>query len=317
MQRLAALTVLAAMAALSALPARSQDAPLKVTVTMKPVYALVLQVMDGVGKPTLIVDGASSPHTYALKPSDAKALNDADVVFRVSESVEPFTAKAVRGLPKTVQVVTLENAPGVKRLARRTNANFETKGGGGHKGHDHDHGAKAGAMDGHIWLDPDNAKAIVAHVAKVLAEKRPASAAILQANAAKATARLDALSRELETALKPVAGKPYVIFHDALQYFEARFGLTAVGAVTADPEVPPSGKRLVDLRKKVGSLGATCVFSEPTFETRVGQSIVEGTRARLGQLDPEGILIPTGPDAYDAALQALAKSLTACLASPS
>jgi zinc transport system substrate-binding protein len=314
MSRIAALTLVAVLG--SSAPARAQEAPLKVTVTMKPIHALVLQVMDGAGVPTLIVDGASSPHTYSLKPSDAKALNDADVVFRVSEAIEPFTAKAVRGLPKSVQVVTLETAPGVTRLPRRTSGNFETKGGGAHKGHDHDQG-KAGSVDGHIWLDPDNGKAIVAQIAKVLSDKRPASAETFKANAGKATARLDALSRELETSLKPAVGKPYVIFHDALQYFEARFGLTAVGAVTADPEVPPSGKRLVDLRKKVSTLGATCVFSEPTFETRVGQSIVEGTQARIGQLDPEGILVPKGPDAYDMVLRGLAKSLTSCLAAPS
>ncbi len=296
----------------TAFGAKAQEAPLKVAVTMKPIHALVMQVMEGAGVPTLIVDGASSPHTYALKPSDAKALNDADVVVRVSEQVEPFTAKAIRGLPKSVQVVTLDTTPTIKRLPRRVSGDFATAA-GGHK--DHDHG-KPGGLDGHIWLDPDNAKLIVARVAKVLAEKRPGSAAVFQANAAKAALRLDALAQELEATLKPAVGKPYVIFHDALQYFEARFGVSAVGAVTADPELPPSGKRLVDLRKRVMSLGATCVFSEPTFETRVGQSIVEGTKARVGQLDPEGILVSKGPDAYDAVMRALAKSLTTCLAPP-
>lgn len=292
--------------------AYAQDVPLKVAVTLKPVHALVLQLMDGVGTPTLIVDGAASPHTYALKPSDAKALNDADVVIRVSETVEPFTAKIIKGLPKAVQVLTLETVPGVTRLPRRTGASFEIKGvASAHT--DHDHGKGDGKMDGHVWLDPDNAKAFITEIAKVLAAKRPAAADRINANAAKATARLDALRRELSAALQPVAGTPFVVFHDALQYFEARFGLTAVGAVTTDPEVPPSGKRLVELRKRVMGLSAACVFSEPTFETRVAQSIAEGTKARTGLLDPEGIKIDKGPDAYDATLRALAKSLTGCL----
>ena len=146
-------------------------------------------------------------------------------------------------------------------------------------------------MDSHVWLDPNNAKAIVAHIASVLAAKSPASADIFKANAANAMARLDALSAELAETLKPVAGRPYVVFHDALQYFEARFGLTAVGAVTADPDTPPSGKRLADLRKKTATLGGICVFSEPNFETRVVQSIIEGSKARAGVLDPEGALV--------------------------
>ena len=180
----------------------AQQAPLKVVVTIKPIHALVLQVMEGAGAPTLIVDGTASPHTYALKPSDAKVLNDADVVFRVSETLEAFTAKVVRGLPKSVQVVTLEMAPGVIRLARRTGANFASD---GHK-HDHDHGDKGKATDGHVWLDPNNAKAMVVHIATVLAAKRPAMADTFRANAAKATTRLDALSTELAEMLKPVAG---------------------------------------------------------------------------------------------------------------
>lgn len=295
--------------------ASAQDAPLKVAVTLKPIHALVMQVMDGVGTPALIVDGASSPHTYALKPSDAKALNQADIVFRVGDGVEPFTTKAVRNLPKSVEVVTLESAPGVARLPRRTSASFEIRGAAA-KAHDHDHGHEHGAssFDGHVWLDPENAKAMVAEIAKVLAEKRPQLAAAINANAAKATARLDALGTELASALRPAVGKPYVVFHDALQYFETRFGLAAIGAVTTDPETPPSGKRLIELRKIVSSLGATCVFSEPTFETRVGQSIVEGTKARVGVLDPEGIMVAKGPDAYDAILRGLANGLTACLA---
>ena len=294
--------------------ASAQNAPLKVAVTIKPIHALVLQVMDGAGTPTLIVDGTASPHTYALKPSDAKALNDADIVIRVSESLEGFTAKVVRGLPKAVQVVTLEEAPGVVRLKRRTGASFEPE--GGKHGHDHDHDAKGKAMDGHVWLDPKNAKAMVAHIAKTLSAKRPASADLFNANAAKATQRLDALAAELAETLKPVAGKPYVVFHDALQYLEIRYGLTAVGAVTADPETPPSGKRLADLRKKVSTLGATCVFSEPNFETRVVQSIIEGSRARAGVLDPEGALIPSGAGAYDAMMRGLAAGLRNCLALP-
>lgn len=290
----------------------AQSAPLKVAVTIKPIHALVMQVMDGTGAPTLIVDGTASPHTYALKPSDAKALNDADIVFRISETLEAFTAKVVRGLPKSVQVITLEEAPGVVRLKRRTSVNFAAEG----HAHGHDHGAKGKAMDGHVWLDPNNAKAMVAHIAAVLAAKRPASADTFKANAAKATARLDVLSAELAGTLKSLAGKPYVVFHDALQYLETRYGLTAVGAVTADPETPPSGKRLADLRKKVATLGATCVFSEPNFETRVVQSIIEGSSARAGVLDPEGALVPPGAGAYDAMMRALASSLKACLAPP-
>ena len=88
-------------------PAAAQT---KVVVTIKPLHALVASVMSGVGTPDLLVKGAASPHTYAMKPSDAKALNAADLFFRMSESVEPFTIKVVRALPRRVEVVTLQGA---------------------------------------------------------------------------------------------------------------------------------------------------------------------------------------------------------------
>ncbi len=312
-------TVIAAGCATSV--ATAQEAQLKVAVTMKPIHALALQVMEGVAKPTLVVDGTASPHTYALKPSDAKMLNEADVLFRVSETLEPFTAKLVRSLPKSVQVVTLEQAVGVKTLARRTNAAFEKHEHSEKQHADHKHGAAAKSakvnIDGHIWLNPDNAKAIVTTMVATLSAKRPTQAAVLKANGDKAIARLDLLDQELTKSLKTAAGKPYVVFHDAFQYLEARYGLTPVGSITVDPETPPSGKRLSDLRKKITTLKASCVFAEPSFESKLVQTVIEGTPAKTGVLDAEGLSTPAGADAYEVIMRKLAASLTECLAQAS
>ena len=306
-------------AMVAAMPAAAQT---KVVVSIKPLHALVASVMSGVGSPDVLVKGASSPHTYAMKPSDAKALNNADLFFRMSETVEPFTAKVVRSLPKSVEVVTLQEAPGLKLLPRRTGNTFEahTHAGekGGHK-HDHGHGKAAkieGALDGHAWLDPDNAKAMVSRIAQALSGKYPASADAFKANAQTLTARLDALAAELDAALKPAAGKPYIVFHDAFQYLEARFGLIPVGSISISPEVPPGAKRLSELRRKVVSLGALCVFAEPQFDTRLVQNLVEGTSVRTGTLDPEASRLEPGPDLYFMLMRRLADDLKNCLAPP-
>jgi zinc transport system substrate-binding protein len=319
---LAALTVALANAGGLAYAQTPADKPLKVVVTLKPIHALALQVLDGVAAPVLVVDGAASPHTFALKPSDAKLFNDADVVVRVSEALEPFTARIVRSLPKSVQVVTLQEAAGIKTLARRPGPMFEThahgkagKGGGttGAKGGNHAHDHKA-AVDGHLWLAPDNAKAIVAELARIGSLKRPQAAAQITANAAKAVARIEALDREIAAQLATAQGRPYVVFHDALQYFEQRYGLTPVGSISVDPEVPPSAKRLSDLRARIKTLNAACVFTEPGYETKVVQSVTEGTTAKTGVLDPEALTIDKGPDAYDALMRRLADAFRLCLA---
>jgi zinc transport system substrate-binding protein len=283
----------------------------KVVVTIKPLHALVGQVMGQTGTPELLVQGANSAHTYALKPSDAAKLNRADLFFRMSDIMEPFTAKLARSLPKRVQLVTLQDTRALKLYKRRTGSTFEDE--HDHDDHGHDHGHGHGSLDGHAWLDTANAKLMAARIAQVLSAKDPGNAKVYRANAVALGAKLDALDAELKGELAPVAGKPFVVFHDALQYFERRYGLRAVGSIAISPEVPPSAKRLSTLRKRVASLGAVCVFAEPQFDTRLADNVVEGTKARIGTIDPEGSKIDAGPDLYFALLRNLARDLKACL----
>jgi zinc transport system substrate-binding protein len=284
---------------------------LEVVVTIKPLHALVARVMSGAGTPQLLVQGALSPHTYVLKPSDAAKLNSADILFRMSETMEPFTAKVVKSLPRRVQTVTLQDTPALVLLGRRAGATFEAS---GEAEGNHHHGHSQGAIDGHAWLDPVNAKTMVGRIEEALSAKDPARAAVFRANAEALRADLDALSAELARELAPVAGKPYVVLHDALQYFELRYRLTAAGSITVSPEMPPSAKRLSILRRELGARRAECVFAEPQFETRLVDSVVEGTPARVGTIDPEGARIEPGPDLYFTLLRNLAKDLKACLA---
>ncbi|NOU05994.1 MAG: zinc ABC transporter solute-binding protein [Hyphomicrobiaceae bacterium] len=294
--------------------ATAQDAKPRVVVTIKPVHSLVAKVMGSTGTPALIVDGNASPHTYSLKPSDAKALTDAEIIFRVSERLEPFTAK-IRN-PGS-RLVTLIEAKGVTTLKARAGGPFEkhidTANVGKSHAHDHDAPAKGASLDGHIWLDPANAKAMLDSIAAALSTKAPSNTATYKANADAAKQELDALSLEIAMTLKGLENKPYIVFHDAYQYFERRFGLTVAGSITADPDTPLSGKRLSDVRKKITSLGATCVFGEPNFDTKVITTVTEGTTAKTGTLDPEGASLKSGVDFYEALLRKLAADAKACL----
>lgn len=297
----------------------------KVVVTIKPVHALVSEVMEGVGTPTLIVDGSASPHTFTLRPSTARAINDADVFIRISDSLEPFTRKIVQALPASVTVVTLADSHGMTLLDQRHGGTFEphTHSHGeshadadddhdGHEAHA-DHDDDEAGKDGHIWLDPQNAKAIVSVVTEALSLRYPDYASKFAANAAALDRRLDALNQELTAELSGARGKPFILFHDATQYFENRFGLTAVGSITVSPDVPPSARRLTEVRQKIASLGAVCVFSEPSFQPKLVTAVTEGTQARGGTLDAEGIMLTPGPELYFNLMRGLAHNLTSCL----
>ena len=284
----------------------------RVVVSIKPLHALVAGVMAGVGAPDLLVKGSASPHTYAMRPSDARALNEADIFFRMSELVEPFTAKIVRALPARVEVVTLQDAPGLKLLPRRAGNTFEPHAGKGMQ-HDHEEAVTPGVVDGHVWLDPSNAKAMVDRVERALSDKYPAHAAAFKANARKLNGDLDRLAKELHATLEPVADKPYIVFHDAFQYLEARYGLSAVGSISISPGISPSAKRLSQLRSKVVTLAAVCVFAEPQFDRRLVQNLTEGTGARTGTLDAEAISLEPGPDLYFILMRRLADDIRQCL----
>jgi zinc transport system substrate-binding protein len=229
----------------------------------------------------------------------------------VSESLEPFTGKIVTALPERVRLVTLAQTPGLRLFDRRTSGTFESHARGA--GDDHEEGDDRAGKDGHIWLDPDNAKAIVAYLAQVLSERAPEHAPRLRANAQALNARIDELTARIENELEPLKNKPFVVFHDAYQYFDRRFGLDAIGSITVSPEAQPSAKRLTELRRKIRALKAVCVFAEPLFQPNLVAAVTEGTDARSGTLDPAGTTLAPGADLYFTLMRNLTAGLRSCL----
>lgn len=315
--------------------ATANQPPPKVVVSVAPLHSLVASVMAGVGEPTLLLPGGASPHATSLKPSDARALNQAELVLWVGPALEGFLVKPLRSLATEADVITLIEEPSVTRLALRDGGTWEAHehdddahGHGehghedsGHEDHGHndedhhaeedqDHGA---AIDPHLWLDPRNAIAIVNVVAQRLSTIDPANADKYRANAQALAARLDQLDNDLEDDLAPHAAVPYLVFHDAYQYFERRYGLAAKGSIAASPERSPGARRVAEMRDKIRTLGVVCVFSEPQFPPSLVATLIEGSTARAGVLDPVGAELTPGPDLYPSLLRSLARGLSDCL----
>ncbi|MBB4520749.1 zinc transport system substrate-binding protein [Rhizobium leguminosarum] len=294
---------------------RAADAPVVVT-SIKPIHSLVSAIMQGVGEPKLIVDGAASPHTYNLKPSNARALQDARVIFWVGPGLEAFLEKPLQALGRDASIAELDNAPGLVKLPFREGGAFEPHDDAPEHEHDHaeaDHDHDA--FDTHLWLDPMNAKAMAALITTTLVAADPANALTYQGNAKALNDRLDALDAEIKGIVAPVKGKPFIVFHDAYQYFEHRYGIRVAGSITVSPETIPGAERVSEIRHKVGELGATCVFAEPQFEPRLVNVVIEGTRAKSGVLDPEAATLKAGPDLYFTLMRGIADSMKDCLSS--
>ena len=277
-----------------------------VVASVKPIHSLVAGVMAGVAEPTLLVRGAASPHTYALRPSDATALEDADVVFWIGEPFETFLAKPLQALSDESRIVELAESEALALLPPREGGLWEP--------HLDGHGD---GVDGHMWLDPRNARIMTARIASVLAERDPEHAEIYRTNADALQARLDVLDAALAARLTPVKNVPFIVFHDAYQYLEKRYGLAGVGSITVSPEQPPGARRIQEVQEKIASRGARCVFSEPNFEPALVDMVTAGTPARSGVLDPEGASLAEGAELYFELLRGIGHSLRSCLAAGS
>jgi zinc transport system substrate-binding protein len=296
-----------------ALPSAAWAAP-RVVASIPPVHSLVAGVMDGVGVPDLLVGAGASAHTYSLRPSEARLLQRAELVFWIGPVYETFLEKPLGALSSNAKIVRLMDARGVKVLPAREGGPWEEHAGEGHD-HKHSHGAKGqtAEADGHLFLDPENAKAMVRAAVEALAVADAANAARYRGNGDAVLARLDALDAELRTTVAPVRDKPFIVFHDAYQYLEQRYGLNAVGSITVSPERQPGAQRLQRLRRKITQLNAVCVFAEPQFEPTLVQTVVERTKAKTGVLDYMGVANAPGRDAYFEMMRGMARALTGCL----
>ncbi|PYE44811.1 zinc transport system substrate-binding protein [Rhizobium sp. PP-F2F-G20b] len=307
--------ILAATAFLAAGTAHAQTPD--VVVSIKPIHSLVASIMAGVGEPKLIVEGAASPHTYNMKPSNAAALQKAKIVFWMGEGMEHFLEKPLETLGSKATIIALEEAPGVEKLPQREGGPFEPHDDGDEAedahGHDAKHAHDDGEFDMHSWLDPRNAKAMAAEIETVLAKADPEHAATYRTNRETLDARIDALDLAIAATVAPIKDRPFIVFHDAYQYFENRYGVSVAGSITVSPETAPGAQRLKEIHAKIEKLGATCVFAEPQFEPKLVNVVLEGTTARSGTLDPEAGTLTAGPDLYFQLMNGVAQSLASCL----
>jgi zinc transport system substrate-binding protein len=296
---------LAGAAMVAALPAAAK-VPV-VAADIAPVASIAARVMQGVGAPGLILPPGASPHGYALRPSDARLLGDADIVVWVGPALTPWLADPIDALAPEAVRVTLETTPGVETLPVRSGAAFEA---------DTDEPAPppgTAAIDGHLWLDPENAIAAARAIAAALAAADPEDAAAYAANSEAFAAEMAAEQAEIAARLAPLRGRPFLVFHDAYHYFEHRFDFPAAGSIVLQDGQAPGTARVAAIRRRVEDGGIVCAFAEPEFEPRLLRTVTEGTEVRTGVIDGLGATLPPGPALYPALIEGIADSLEACL----
>lgn len=286
------------------------EAPVVVT-DIAPVYALTAQVMQGVGDPVLLVDPGASPHGYALRPSKARALNDADLIVWVGHALTPWLEKPIDALGHDAMLELLD-LPETHQLQQRGGVSFAEHAHGDHDdhGHDKDDHDDHGGTDPHAWLDPRNGAAWLEAIAAELSRIDPENAATYAANAQAGVAQLTRLEAEIRQML-PAAPSGFVVFHDAYHHFEYRFGLSAAGAISLSDATAPSAGRIAALKESLGEMNVSCAFTEPQFNSAI-LSALDAEGLRVSVLDPLGADVPLGPDHYAQTLRQMATAFAKC-----
>ena len=323
----------------------SANADIKVVTSIKPIHSLASYLMDGVSKPDLIVDGYASPHGFALKPSHAKMLQDADLIFWVGEDLENFLEKPLKSIAKKAEKIELMRIKGLNVLKFRERNIFDDHDDHGHGEDDHDddhdghakkkkdghddhdghdedghkedghddHGHEShahGEYDPHIWLDPINAKVILKEMTEHLVENDSKNASVYKKNLENALRDLDKLTMNVMTELNQSTSS--IVFHDAYQYFEERFNINILGAFTVNTDVMPGAEQLSEIREIIEHDNVTCVFSEPQFNPDIIKAVAKDMNIKTGVIDPLGATLNPGKDLYFDLISNMSKSFKGC-----
>jgi len=307
----------------------SANAEIKVVTSIKPIHSLASYLMDGIGKPGLIVDGYASPHSFSMKPSHAKMLQNADIVFWVGEGMENFLKKPLSSIAKKAEKIELIEVKGLNILKFRERNIFEehnhddhddhAKKEDAHDDHDHDDHAKKeddheghahGEYDSHIWLDPMNAKVILNEMAEHLIENDAENASKYKNNLKKALKEIDTLIIQVMTELNKSVSS--IVFHDAYQYFEQRFNVNILGAFTVNPDVMPGAEQLAEIREIIEHDKVACVFSEPQFNPNIISAVAKDMKIKTGVLDPLGATLDPGKNLYFNLIKNMSLSFKDC-----
>ncbi len=313
-------------------------ADIKVVASIKPIHSLASYLMDGVGKPDLIVDGYASPHGFAMKPSHAKMLQNADLIFWVGEDLESFLEKPLKSIAKKAEKIELMEIKKLTKLEFRERNIFEGHDDHGHDEHkehghkeekhdDHKHdehkehghkedkhddhqGHAHGEHDPHIWLDPMNAKVILSEMAEHLIENDQENASKYKTNLKKANKDLDKLVKKVKSELNKDFKS--IVFHDAYQYFEKRFDVNILGAFTVNTDVMPGAEQLSEIREIIEHDKVSCVFSEPQFNPDIINAVAKDMNIKTGVLDPLGATLTPGKTLYFDLISNMSKSFKGC-----
>ncbi|MEH6567274.1 MAG: zinc ABC transporter substrate-binding protein ZnuA [Halopseudomonas sp.] len=294
----------------------------KVLTSIKPVQQISAALLAGIDEPAVLLPPGASPHVFALRPSDRRALASAERIYWIGPSLERFLVEVLHERDSARELIHVpglslrefDEAHDHQHETEEAHADHADEHGDEHaheQGHEHDDSN----LDPHIWLSPENALTIARWMRDDLAPLYPEQQARLDSNLAAFEQSITALEQSLQQRFAPLSDKPYFVFHDGYDYLEAYLGIAHRGVFSLAHEIQPGARHVNELRQTLSAAAPACVFSEPQFTPRLVRSLTEGLQVKSAQLDPLGSDIKVGPQGYEQQLRELTDTLAGCLES--
>lgn len=263
----------------------ASDSP-RVLVTIKPYHSLVSSLLEGITKPELLLDGYQSPHTFQLRPHEARALADADVIIWVGPTLETPLAPRLRHA-NNQHIIQITDADEAHH-------------------HHHDHEA-----DPHRWLDPVITREDSKQIAAALIHAYPEYREQISTRLAQLTTQLRQLDHDIKKTLtdKPVSA---LLYHAAWDYFLQRYRLSVDGVIHNANHQAPGVRHLHQLSKTIERRKPRCLMIEPQFKPKYLSAIAGGHTFQQHTLDPLGTNIAAGHDMYAELMRNIARTFAAC-----
>lgn len=316
-------------AALTVLASPAVAAPNVVT-DIAPINGIASIVMGDLGTPEVLIPLGADAHDYALRPSDAGRLANADLVIWVGEGLTPWLLKSMETLGDDATNLELLDTDGwEKRDISKSQDDHDDhddhdehkddedhtdhEGHDDHKDHDdheehddhagHDHGD----VDPHAWLSPTVAAVWANHIATALGETDPENAQTYADNAAAFGLQMDDLMADLSAQMTAYEGKTVIWPHDAYGYFADAFGIMTAGNIAGINAADPGPAHIAELREHMSEDNVGCVLADTEIGPSWADLVREGTDAKTG------MLAPIGDGDYVATIEGMAATIATCL----
>lgn len=284
----------------------------EVLVSIKPIHSLVASIMQGVAEPALLMKSNQSLHHYNMRPSERRMISKASLIFWIGPQLEAFLPRTLQNTRVKAKNIALIETENLIKLSIKDQHHQESHQESQHPDSTEHYSASNHQTDPHIWLSTHNALVLTDEISRQLSAFDPSHKTQYEKNRDELIKKISQLKRQLEAQLFNHT-EPYMTYHNAIRYFETEFKLNNIASIKPNSEVQPSALHIREITQTIKNKNIRCLFYNQPEQPSLISSLQKQSGATVFALDPVGIQIKAGGNAWFDIMQDVSNNLRACL----